>query len=79
MIHTYIDTKTGLTIHYEYEDNGYWGYVCELPGCASQGDTFEEFVANIRDATEVCLEVIAEAGMPNPLDSITLTRCEETP
>lgn len=34
----------------EIEDGGYSVSVPALPGCASQGDTVEEAIANIRDA-----------------------------
>lgn len=39
------------------EDGGYWGEVPELPGCASQGETMDELLANIIDAIQGCIEV----------------------
>jgi len=42
------------------EDGGYVGKVPELQGCLSQGDTLDEFMKNIKEAIELCLEVEAE-------------------
>ena len=73
----YIHVRTGLLIIAEYDtdadDGGYWGWVPEMPGCASQGDSFGGFVANIGDAIDVCLEVMAEDGMPLPTENISVT------
>lgn len=37
------------------EEGGYWAEVPAIPGCASQGDTCEELLRNIREAIEGCL------------------------
>jgi len=42
------------------EEGGYWAEVPALPGCVSEGDTFEETLANIREAMEGWLDVAAE-------------------
>lgn len=42
------------------EEGGYWAEVPALPGCVSEGDTFDETIANIREAAEGWLEVSAE-------------------
>jgi predicted RNase H-like HicB family nuclease len=42
------------------EDGGYWAKVPSLPGCATQGDTFEELLANIYEAVEAYLSVDVE-------------------
>ena len=39
------------------EDGVFVGKVPELRGCASQGDTLDELMKNIREAIELCLEV----------------------
>ena len=45
------------------EEGGYWAEVPAIPGCASQGDTMDELMANIREAIEGCLSVdIPPAG-----------------
>lgn len=40
----------------EEEDGGYSAWVPSLPGCASQGETVEEAMKNIREAIELYLE-----------------------
>jgi predicted RNase H-like HicB family nuclease len=44
-----------LVIVHEAEEGGYWGEVPALPGCISEGETLEEFEANIKDAIEGCI------------------------
>ena len=41
-------------------EGGFWAEVPALPGCVSEGDTFAETMANIREAAEGWLEVAAE-------------------
>jgi predicted RNase H-like HicB family nuclease len=38
------------------EEGGYTVTVPSLPGCISEGDTYDEALANIRDAIELYLE-----------------------
>ncbi|KAA0001498.1 MAG: type II toxin-antitoxin system HicB family antitoxin [Thermoplasmata archaeon] len=38
------------------EEGGYTVYVPSLPGCISQGETIEEALNNIKEATELYLE-----------------------
>jgi predicted RNase H-like HicB family nuclease len=38
-----------VVVH-EAEEGGYWAEVPVLPGCASQGDTMDELIANVREA-----------------------------
>ncbi len=49
---------------YQDEDGKFIADCPIIPGCMSQGDTFEEAEMNIRDAIKVCLEVRKELGMP---------------
>jgi predicted RNase H-like HicB family nuclease len=42
------------------EEGGYWAEVPALPGCISEGDTWDETLANIREAAEGWLDVSAE-------------------
>lgn len=48
-----------IIVHSE-PDSGFWAEVPSIPGCASQGDTMEELLDNIREAIEGCLEADAE-------------------
>jgi predicted RNase H-like HicB family nuclease len=42
----------------EKDASGYYAYSPELKGCQTQGDTFEEAVANIKEAIELYLETL---------------------
>lgn len=44
-------------IAHEAEEDGYWAEVPSIPGCATQGDTFEELLQNLYEAVEGCLSV----------------------
>jgi len=48
-------------IIHEEEGGGYWAEVPALPGCATQGDTMEELLANLREAIEGFLSADIEA------------------
>jgi len=41
----------------EAEEGGYWAEVPAIPGCATQGETFEELLQNLYEAVEACLSV----------------------
>jgi len=45
-----------LTAVFEKVGSGYIGYVEELPGANTQGDTLEETKSNLREAIELVLE-----------------------
>lgn len=42
------------------EEGGYWAEVPAIPGCATQGETFEELLENLYEAVEGCLSVEIE-------------------
>jgi len=48
--------KIKVHIH-KAEEGGYWAEIPAIPGCATQGDTFEELLQNIYQAVEGCLSV----------------------
>lgn len=41
--------KVKILVH-AAEEGGFWAEVSALPGCASQGETMDELIANIREA-----------------------------
>jgi predicted RNase H-like HicB family nuclease len=41
----------------EAEEGGYWAEIPAIPGCATQGETFDELLENIYEAVEGCLSV----------------------
>lgn len=45
-----------IAVFQEEKEGGYSVWVPELPGCASQGKTFEEALKNIKEAIELYLE-----------------------
>jgi predicted RNase H-like HicB family nuclease len=51
--------KVKVVVH-EAEEGGYWAEVPALPGCATQGETFEELLKNLYEAVEGCLAVDIE-------------------
>ncbi|MCW8797108.1 MAG: type II toxin-antitoxin system HicB family antitoxin [Chlorobium sp.] len=48
--------KLKVVVH-EAEEGGYWAEVPSIPGCTTQGDTFDELLSNIYEAVEGCLSV----------------------
>ncbi len=51
--------KLKVIVH-KAEEGGYWAEVPAIPGCATQGDTFEELLENLYEAVEGCLSVDIE-------------------
>jgi predicted RNase H-like HicB family nuclease len=50
-----------INIIIEKDEDGYYAYSPELPGCQSQGDTLEEARENIQEAVELYLETLSES------------------
>jgi len=48
--------KLKVIVH-DAEEGGYWAEVPAIPGCATQGDTFEALLLNLYEAVEGCLSV----------------------
>jgi predicted RNase H-like HicB family nuclease len=46
--------KIKVIVH-EAAEGGYWAEVPGIPGCATQGETFEELLRNLYEAVEGCL------------------------
>ncbi|MBV8801009.1 MAG: type II toxin-antitoxin system HicB family antitoxin [Alphaproteobacteria bacterium] len=44
-------------IMHEAEEGGYSGEAPAIPGCASQGETINELMANLHEAVEGCQAV----------------------
>ncbi|HLF97260.1 MAG TPA: type II toxin-antitoxin system HicB family antitoxin [Methylococcaceae bacterium] len=59
--------KLQILVH-PAEEGGYWAEIPALPGCVSQGESWDETLANIREAAEGWLEVAKETA---ELDSET--------
>ena len=48
--------KLNVVVH-EADEGGYWAQVPAIPGCATQGESFEELLGNLYEAVEGCLSV----------------------
>ncbi len=48
--------KLKVIVH-EAEEGGFWAEVPSIPGCATQGESFDELLSNIYEAVEGCLSV----------------------
>jgi predicted RNase H-like HicB family nuclease len=51
--------KLKIIVH-EAEEGGFWAEVPAIPGCATQGDSFEELLEHLYEAIEGCLSVDIE-------------------
>ncbi len=56
--------KLKVYIH-KAEEGGYWAEVPAIPGCVTQGETFEELLQNIYEAVEGCLSVDIDTPQNN--------------
>jgi predicted RNase H-like HicB family nuclease len=61
--------KLKVVVH-KAEEGGYWAEVPALPGCATQGDSMEELMANIREAINGCLNAQPPEAVAKPGDQI---------
>ena len=51
--------KLKIIVH-PAEEGGFWAEVPAIQGCATQGETMEELLANLHDAVDACLSVDLE-------------------
>jgi predicted RNase H-like HicB family nuclease len=61
--------KVKVVIH-EAEEGGFWAEVPAIPGCATQGETFEELLKNLYEAVEGCLSVEVEQPAATSKDRV---------
>ena len=48
--------KLKVVVH-QAEEGGYWAEVPAIPGCATQGDSWDELLENIHEAIDGCLSI----------------------
>jgi predicted RNase H-like HicB family nuclease len=48
--------KLKVIVH-KSEEGGFWAEVPSIPGCATQGNNYEELISNLYEAVEGCLSV----------------------
>jgi predicted RNase H-like HicB family nuclease len=61
--------KIKVVVH-EAEEGGYWAEVPSIPGCATQGETFEELLKNLYEAVEGCLSIDVSAPKATGKDRV---------
>jgi predicted RNase H-like HicB family nuclease len=61
--------KIKVVVH-KAEEGGFWAEVPSIPGCFTQGDTWEELLKNIYEAIEACLSVDTKEIELNPDDKV---------
>lgn len=61
--------KIKVIVH-DAEEGGYWAEVPSIPGCATQGETFEELLQNLYEAIEACLSVDVSQTQISPADRV---------
>ena len=66
-----------VNIVYSRDKDGYYVFCPELPGCQSQGDTFEEARENIQEAVELYLETMSKEEIEEALGTELLTTTME--
>ena len=44
-------------IIHEAEEGGFWAEVPAIPGCATEGETLDELMVNLKEAIAACLSV----------------------
>lgn len=55
-----------LIIYWSEEDEAFIAEVPELPGCAADGATYDEAVANVQVVIQEWIEAATELGRPIP-------------
>lgn len=55
-------TNYRFSVIVEKDNDGYFAFCSEMQGCYTQGDTYEEVIANIKDAIQLHVEDRLESG-----------------
>jgi len=63
-----MDKLTYTVLVEKNEDGGFTVTVPLLPGCVSEGETWDDAIANISEAIEGYLEVLEEIHKPIPVE-----------
>ena len=52
--------KLKVVVH-DAVEGGFWAEVPAIPGCVTQGETFEDLLNNLYEAVEGCMSIDIEA------------------
>lgn len=70
-------TKYTLPVVIEKDSDGYYAFCPALQGCYTQGDSYEEVIANIEEAIKLHIEDRRTNGEPVPDNElVTMTVLE---
>eukprot|EP01035_Chromulina_nebulosa_P048470 gene48470-65768_t len=58
--------KIKIVVH-DADEGGYWAEVPAIPGCATQGETMDELMANLREAIEAYLGHVGRMKLISPI------------
>ena len=61
--------KLKVIVH-DAEEGGFWAEVPAVPGCVTQGDTFQELLSNLYEAVEGCLSVDVQPILSSPATQV---------
>lgn len=62
-----------LSVVLEKDADGYFAYCPQLQGCFTQGETYEDALANIQDAIRLHIEDRKDRGEPVPaIESVSV-------
>lgn len=68
------DWKYDIVIRWSAADQAYLAEVPELPGCAADGVSYEEALANVKVIMQEWIETARELGRPVPEPGAALAR-----
>jgi predicted RNase H-like HicB family nuclease len=59
-------SKYEVIIYWSKDDQAFIAEVPELPGCAADGDTYQEALANVETVIQEWIETAKDLGRPIP-------------
>lgn len=65
-------TKHFKVVLEKESDGGFSVFVPSLPGCATQGETMEEAITNIKEALELYIQSLKKDGLPIPSSDVEI-------
>lgn len=60
------DFRYEIILYWSDEDSAFIAEIPELPGCVSDGETYEEAIANVKDAAEAWITTAKDLGREIP-------------